>query len=139
MAGHDAFSTVLERMTEGGDFEEIANVHNLSGPGLEREEYDVTTHSSPGQWEEIIFGIKRTGEVECEVYFDSEQHLHVIREDFAGSEPNDYRMSFPDGGSWEFSAGLTGCEFEFPHDGPMEASMTFKLSGPPSFMDEETS
>ncbi|WP_017612115.1 phage tail tube protein [Nocardiopsis salina] len=139
MAGHDAWSTLLERRGSEGEWETIANVHNVSGPGLEREEYDVTTHSSPGQWEEIIFGIKRTGEVECEVYFDSEQHLHVIREDFAGSEPNDYRMSFPDGGSWEFSAGLTGCEFDFPHDGPMEASMTFKLSGPPSFMDEETS
>jgi len=139
MAGHDAWSTLLERRDSEGEWETIANVHNVSGPGLEREEYDVTTHSSPGQWEEIIFGIKRTGEVECEVYFDSEQHLHVIREDFAGSEPNEYRMSFPDGGSWEFSAGLTGCEFDFPHDGPMEASMTFKLSGPPSFMDEETS
>lgn len=136
MAGHDAFNSILERKGEGGEYEKIANVHNLSGPGLEREQYDVTTHDSPDQWEEIIFGIKRTGEVECEVYFDSEEHLRIIREDFAGSDPNEYRMAFPDGGEWEFKAGLVGCEFEFPHDGPMEASMTFKLSGPPSFMEE---
>lgn len=134
MAGKDAFGVSLERSEDGDSWEEVANIHSLSGPGLEREEYDVTTHMSPEQWEEIIFGIKRSGEVTADVYFDEEKHL-VLLDDFNTSEPVHYRMGFKDGSRWSFKAGLTGFEPEFPHDGPAEASLTIKLSGKPNFDD----
>lgn len=136
MAGKDAFGVILERSDDGTTWEEVANIHSLSGPGLEREEYDVTTHQSPEQWEEIIFGIKRSGEVSADVYFDADLHITLL-DDLNSSDPVDYRMTFPDGSRWAFKAGLTGFEPEFPHDGPAEASMTWKLSGKPNFDDAE--
>lgn len=140
MAGYDAFGTRLEReeTVGAGDFAAVANVHSLSGPAFDREEYDVTTHESPEQWEEIIFGIKRSGEIELEVYFGPEEHL-VLLDDYDSSDPRAYRLVWPDSTGadpWEFDAGLTGFEVDAPHDGPLEASMTFKLSGVPTFVAE---
>ncbi len=138
MAGKDAFGVKLERSSDGGTtWEPIGNIHSISGPGLEREEYDVTTHDSPDQWEEIIFGIKRSGEVSADVYFDAEKHLDLLS-DFETSDPVDYRMTFKDGSRWAFKAGLTGFEPDFPHDGSAEASLTWKVSGKPNFDDAET-
>lgn len=137
MAGKDAFGVTLERSDDGTTWEAVANIHSLSGPGLERESYDVTTHMSPEQWEEFIFGIKRTGEVTADVYFDADLHL-VLLEDFNDPNPIDYRMTFLDGSRWAFKAGLTGFEPDFPHDGPAEASMTWKVSGKPNFDDADT-
>lgn len=137
MAGKDAFGVKLERSEDGTTWEAVANIHSLSGPGLEREEYDVTTHQSPEQWEEIIFGIKRAGEISADVYFDQEKHLPLL-EDFNTPNPRHYRMTFLDGSRWAFQAGLTGFEPDFPHDGPAEASMTWKVSGKPNFDDADT-
>ena len=137
MAGKDAFGVTLERSDDGTTWEAVANIHSLSGPSLERESYDVTTHMSPEQWEEFIFGIKRSGEVTADVYFDADLHL-VLLDDFNDPNPVDYRMTFLYGSRWAFKAGLTGFEPEFPHDGPAEASMTWKVSGKPNFDDADT-
>lgn len=140
MAGKDAFGTRLQRRTGGGggggggSWETVANATSIGGPGLSREEYDVTTHQSPDQWEEIIFGIKRSGEVSVDVNYAPSEHDTLLT-DFDDPNPLDYRLTWPDDSEWEFEAGLTGFEPDAPHDGQLTASLTFKLSGPPSFDD----
>lgn len=137
MPGLDAFGVVLEREATigGGDFVAIANIESLGGPGIEREQIDVTSHDSPEQWEEFVFGIKRTGEVSCDVNYDPSEHDFLF-DDFDTPEPRAYRIRWPDPAEtvWNFQAGLTGFEPDAPHDDKLTASLTFKLSGIPEFV-----
>lgn len=136
MAGNDGFSVVLERETTpgGGTYAPVANMTSLSGPGIEREQIDVTAHDSPDQWEEFVFGIKRSGEVEIEVNYDPVAH-DALLDDFSSSKPRGYRIVWPDDAAttWSFKAGLVGFEPEAPHDDKLAATCTFKVSGPPTF------
>lgn len=136
MAGIDGFGVVLQREITpgGGSYEAIANVTSLSGPGLEREHLDVTDHDSPGQYEEIIFGIKRTGEIECDLNYDPSKHDKLL-DDWNSSDPRGYKIIWPDplNKVWELQAGLKTLEPESPHDDKLAASVTFKCSGSPNF------
>jgi len=109
-------------------------MESLSGPAIEREQIDVTAHDSPDQWEEFVFGIKRSGEVSADVNYDPSIH-DVLLEDFESPYPRGYRVIWPDplGTTWSFQAGLIGFEPEAPHDDKLSASLTWKVSGPPSF------
>lgn len=52
-----------------GNFTTIAEVKDISGPGVTLDVIDVTNQSSPGGFEEIIPSIRRGGEVDFDVNF----------------------------------------------------------------------
>lgn len=137
MAGNDGFGVVLEREVTpgGGTYAAIANIASLTGPSIEREQIDVTAHDSPDQWEEFVFGIKRSGEIEVELNYDPTVH-DTLLDDFASSDPRGYRIVWPDDAAttWSLQAGLVGFEPEAPHDDKLSATATFKVSGPPAFV-----
>lgn len=132
MAGMNAHGVKFQRRDETGTFTDVANVTNISGPSIEREEIDVTTHDSAGGWMEFIGGLKNGGEVSVDVNYRPADHDHLVA-DFEDAEPRTYRIVFPDAEAtvWEFNAIMTGFEAEFPYDGKMEASLTFKVTGKP--------
>src|SRR5690606_34706102 len=132
----DGFGVVLNReITPGGGvYAAIANITNLICQSIKREQSDVTSHDSPGQREESVFGIKRSGEVSVDVNYDPSEH-DALLDDFSSSEPRSYQIVWPDAlaTTWTFDAGLTGFEPEAPFDDKLAASLTFKVSGPPQF------
>ena len=134
--GYDGFGVVLEREETPGleDYESIAHITTLTGPSIEREQIDITSHDSPDQWEEFVFGIKRSGEVSADINYDPSAHDHLM-DDFNSSEPRRYRITWPDdiNTTWTFDAGLVGFEPEAPYDDKLSASVTWKVSGPPVF------
>lgn len=133
MAGLNAFGTTLSR----GDgaptevFTAIAQVTNISGPGMERNTIDVTDHGSPDGWMEFTGGLKDAGEVEVEVNYSPSVH-DVLAADFEDEDPRNYKLAFPDGTTWSFAAILTGFEPEAPVDDKLAATLTFKVSGKPT-------
>jgi predicted secreted protein len=135
MAGLDAFGTQLQRgdgATPTEAFTAIANVTDITPPGIERETYDVTAHDSPDAYREFIGGLKDGGEVEIEINYDPREHDTLIA-DFADADPRNYKVVWPGTlGSWEFGAILTNFEPEAPHDDKLAASLTFKVSGKPT-------
>ena len=137
MPGIDAFGIALERSDMAPTtpvFTAIANVTNLSGPEIERETYDVTSHDSVDGWREFVGGLKDGGEVSVELNYDPREH-DVMIADFEDTEPRDYKMVFPaqaGAGSWAFSAILTGFSQEAPVDDKFSAELTFKVSGKPT-------
>lgn len=133
MAGLDAFGTQLQR----GDgatpevFTPLANVTDITPPGIERETYDVTAHDSPDAWREFIGGLKDGGEVEIDINYDPREHDALIA-DFADTAPRNYKCVWPGTlGNWAFGAILTNFEPEAPHDDKLAASAKFKVSGKP--------
>lgn len=134
MAGIDGFGTQFQRGDGAGPevFTALANVTNISGPGLSRETIDVTAHDSPDQWMEFIGGLKDGGEVSVDINYDPADHDTLVA-DMDDTEPRNYKVVFPDAGSstWSFAGIMTGFEPEAPYDDKLAASLTFKVTGKP--------
>lgn len=133
MAGLDAFGTQLQRGNGAGPevFTAIANVTDITPPGIERETIDVTTHGSPDQWREHIGGLKDGGEVSIDINYDPRVHDSLIA-DLDDPNPRNYKVVWPGTlGDWAFKAILKGFEPEAPHDDKLAASLTYKVSGKP--------
>lgn len=134
MAGMDGFGVQLQRGDGEGPevFTAIADITNLSGPGLSRETLDVTSHGSPDGWMEFLGGLKDPGEVTADINYQPALHDTLVA-DFDDTAPRNYRIVFPDTGAttWAFPAIITGFEPEAPYDDKAAASLTFKVSGKP--------
>lgn len=136
MAGFSAFGTQFQR-GDGGTpetFVTVGEATSISGPGMERETIDVTSHDSPERFREWVGGLIDAGEVTFEVNWDPAIHVPLI-DDFQDPLPRNYRIVFPDppGGGFTVAAFITGMDHEFPHDEKMSADFTFKISGKPEF------
>lgn len=138
MAGFSAFGTQFQR-GDGADpevFETIAEATNISGPELDRDTIETTSHDSPNRFREWVGGLVDGGEVTFEVNWDPSLHVTLV-DDFQDPLPRNYQILLPDppGGTWEFSGFITGMSHEYPHDDKMSAEFTFKISGQPVFVE----
>jgi len=131
--------TVFKRSsdgTSGGTMTAVADVISISGPSLARDTVDVTDMNSTERWREYIGGLKDGGEVTIEVGFDPDatdvtHWLADINTNTAGY----YQIVWLNGPTtWGFSAIMTGMPSTTPLDDKMTASITYKLSGKPSFI-----
>jgi predicted secreted protein len=136
VAGFSAFGAQFQRGDGGGPevFATIGEATNISGPELDRDVIDVTSHDSPNRFMEYVGGLIDPGEVTFTVNWDPDIHV-VLVDDFQDPTPRNYKIVLPTppGGEWAFSAFITGMSHEYPHDDKMSADFTFKISGEPTF------
>lgn len=133
------FGVQLQVDDGNGTFSTVAEVTDLSGPGLSMETADVTHHQSPGDWEEHVGTILRSGEVSATINYlptdsthDASAGLLSLME---GKTKRDYKIIWPDSSSttWTLSTCLvTGFEPAAPTDGQLSAEVTLKPSGQPT-------
>lgn len=133
MSGIDGFGTTLSRGDGAGSevFTAIANVTSITPPALSRETIDVTAHDSADGYREYLGGLKDSGEVSADVNYDPSEHDTFV-DDLDDTEPRNYKVTFPDGTVWAFSAILTGFEASAPMDDKLSASLTWKVNGKPT-------
>lgn len=130
MAGIAAFGTRLKKGAAA-----IAEVTNITGPGLSVDTTDVTSHDSTEGWEEVVAGIIRSGEVTLDLnYLPSNATHKALVTDLVSRQANTYSLVFPDTAqtTWSFSALVTGFSPGAPYDGKLSASVTLKLTGKPT-------
>lgn len=138
MAGKDAFGTQFLRDSTGsGAFVVIANVTDISGPSRSREAIEVTAHDSPDKYREVIKGLKDGGEVEITLNYDPSAATHAALDaDFEEDELRDYQVIIlpgtEDEHTWDLTAMITDLGDEYPTEGQMERTATFKVSGKPT-------
>lgn len=135
MAGMSAFGTLIKRGNGATNetFTTIANVASISGPSLEADQVDVTSHDSPNMFEEFVGGIKRGGEVELELNFDPSESTHdQVLDDFDSGLGHNYQLVFPTDPAitWTFAAIVTKFSPDAPFDDKLSATVTLKLTGP---------
>ena len=138
---HAAYGTALMRKNETGVFVAVAELRDISGPSMEKDEIDVTTHDSPDGYREFIGGLKNPGEVEAEInfLFENETHMQAI-DDFDSRENVLYRLVFPDAEAiedrsyFEFHTTLLSFEFTAELEDAIVASLTWKVSGKPELV-----
>ncbi len=137
MAGFSGFGVQFKRGNNDGPpetFTTVGEATSISGPGMERDTIDVTSHDSPNRFREWVGGLVDGGEVSFEVNWDPSIHVGLIA-DFEDPLPRSYQivMPTPPGGRFNFEGFITNMGHEFPLDDKMSADFTFKISGKPTF------
>lgn len=134
MAKYSAFGTKLLRGAV-----EIAQVQNISGPGLSLDTEDVTSHDSASGWEELVGTILRSGEISLDLVYDPAAATHKnasggLLYDMISRTATTFTLTFPSSPavSWSFSAFVTGFEPSAPHDGALTAAVKMKITGAPT-------
>lgn len=137
MAGFNAYGTVFSRESiTPGTYTAVANVNDITPPGIEREALDVTAHDSPDGYMEYIGGLINGGEVSITLHYDPAKHDTLLA-DLESVDPVNYEITWPVavGGSWQFAAIMTGFAPAAPVDDKLTAELTFQVSGKPTFDD----
>lgn len=121
-----------------GNYEQIGQVKDISGPSTSRSTIEVTAHDSPDGWREFVGGLKDGGEVTFAISFDAELPIHsdlLTDYDNNGCKPSKWRLSLSTCGvqaaTWEFGGFLTAYAPGAPVDGSNTADLTVKVTGKP--------
>lgn len=126
--------TFLARETSPGVFEDIAEVGDLSLPGLTRNEFDATTHNR--DIDAYIMGVLRREAFSFPLNFlpadPTHDHLTGLYAAIIANEINGYRITFPTaagGIEWILSGQVKQIVPKAPVDGKLSADVTLRFSG----------
>lgn len=134
MANYASFGAILEQFNTTDGYVTIAQVDDISGPGLGLNAPDVTAHDSTGAYRAVVGGVKEIGEVSLVLLFDPAAATHVaVRTALTSREAEIFKMIFPDAGNteWAFNAFVTAFEPTAPVDDKLAANVTLLGTGEP--------
>lgn len=134
-----AYGTLLQRGDGGGPetFTTVPEVRSISGPSLETDEAEVTTHSSAaaGAFREYILTLIDAGTIEFEINYVPSDPVHIgIRTDFLNRTKRNWKLILP--GSIQtisFTGYVKTMPLNFPVDDAIMANVTIRLTGAPTF------
>jgi hypothetical protein len=115
---------------------DIAQVSSLSGPNLQADTIDVTTHDSVNATREFVSGLIDAGEFTVGLIFDPNVVTHTAMwNDLVARTSASFGLHFPTllAMSWGFEGFVTGFgPIEAQPDGAVTTTVTIKLSGAPN-------
>lgn len=123
----DTFGTTLSI-----DSVPIPQIQDIDGPNLSTDTDEITNHSSPGQVEEFIATVKRTGEISFPIVHNPANAAHqALFTAWSDKSLDVYEMAYPDGSTWEFDAYVIGFGDTAPVNGHLAKAVTLRPSGEP--------
>lgn len=134
MANYASFGAILALFDTTNGYVTIAQVDDISGPGLGLETPDVTAHDSASAYRDGVGGLKAIGEIGLALLFDPAAATHVsLWTLLASGDYGIFKMTFPDAGNteWAFRAFVTGFEPSAPVGEKLAASVTLLGTGDP--------
>ncbi len=123
---------------DGITYTALAQVLSVNGPNLSADTVDVTNNDSPNGWREFIPGLKDGGEIEVVLVFDPNDATFVTLRDYLGTSEF-YRVEWPQftstssGDRVSVGGIVTGVEIESETEDRLEATVTVKVSGAPTW------
>lgn len=112
----------------------IAPVISISGPGMSKDAIDVSHLASTERYREFVSGMRDAGEVTIELRFDpGDSDVDNALTDFEADTARSYQIAWADGSTFNFEGILTAWSPETPFDDAMSMSLTYKVTGQPSF------
>lgn len=122
--------TVINRKSDAGQWEALAEVNSISGPSMTRDFIDVTSLDSTGGYREFITGFRDAGTVSLTMNFTRATY-DLMLADFESATPRQYEIILPDTDvtSFEFCGLVTELPLEIPTDDKVTANCTIKLTG----------
>ncbi len=122
------------------NFTTIAEVQDISGPSLEADTEETTSHDSPGGWEESVVTILRGGEVGFDINWlpaHATQNASTgLIADMTARTKRNWKLVLPDTAvtTWSFAGFVTGFEPDIPVAGKLGAAVTIKITGQPTLV-----
>lgn len=113
-------------------FTEIANCRSISGPTFALETVDVTSHSSPNHYREVIPSFLSGGEVSFELIYDPADVQHEkLFTDYEGRSLRNFKLVLTDTNEMEyaFAAYVTSMELQTPIDNAISCNVKLSISG----------
>ena len=135
MAATSAHGTIL-KVGAASATTEVANVTNISGPGLTLETIDVTNHSSASNWREFIGGLKDGGEINIDISYEPAGATHNATAGllfFLNTRAIAFfSLTFPNATAWSFTALVSSFTPGLAVGDALTASVTLKITGAPT-------
>lgn len=132
-----AEETPAVSLTGGVDeiFTTVAEVTNISGPGLSMDTIETTHMESPGAFREFIASLKDPGSVSIDLNFlPSNLNQQGFTSDFLNRTRRNFRIDWPDGlARWAFGGYVVSFEPSAAIDDKLSASAEIKVTGEPTF------
>ncbi|MBP7704200.1 MAG: hypothetical protein KA105_02805 [Caulobacter sp.] len=112
------------------DWEEIAEVIDITPPSDSVDVIDATHMQSPNATREFIIGLNDPGVASFEMNFVPGSAADATIQEVRGARlPVQCRITFPNEVTWTFTGILTGYEPAVPNEDKMTATVTFKVTG----------
>lgn len=113
-------------------FTTVAEVTNITPPGISRDSVDATHMQSPEGWREFIPGLKDGGEVELEINFVPGSATTLLLMAEIDAAAGNKQIVFTTGEVFSFAALCTNFETESPIDDKQVGTVTYKVTGKPT-------
>lgn len=114
----------------------ICELTNIDGLAVTSDEIDVTSHCSPGGYEEVIQSIRRTGSVSLEGnFYPGDPGQAALMADYLTGVIGNYKIKFPAtmACEWSFQAFVKSApSTSAPVDGQVPFSAELRVTGQPS-------
>lgn len=120
--------TIIQKWNGTSAWEAIAEVTNISGPGMTRDLIEVTNLDSVGGYREFIGGFRDGGNVVLSMNYTREG-LDSFLADFESDVPQNYEIVLPDGTSLEFEGFVQEFPLTIPTDSQITMETTIKVTG----------
>lgn len=134
-----AYGTLLKRGDGGSPetFTTVPEVRSISGPSMETDEADVTTHSSAaaGAFREFIMTLIDAGSIEFDINYVPSDPVHQgLRSDFLNRTKRNWQLVLPGNiQTISFTGYVKTMPFEFPVDDAITQKLTIRCTGAPTF------
>jgi len=138
-AAISGYGTLLKRGDGGSPetFSTVGEVRSISGPSMETDEAEVTTHSSAasGAYKEFILTLIDAGSVEFETNYVPSDVTHIgLRTDFINRTKRNWQIVLPGAiQTISFSGYVKSMPFEFPVDDAITQKISIRCTGAPTF------
>jgi len=124
--------TIIQKWGIGSSaWSAIAEVTNISGPGMTRDLIEVTSLDSTGGYREFIAGFRDGGNVVLSMNY-TRASLDEFLADFESDVIQNYEIVLPDGTSIEFEGYVQEFPLTIPTDAQITLEATIKVSGQPT-------
>lgn len=136
-----AYGTQLQMGDGAGPevFTTISEVKDITGPGWTADTIDVTSHSSPNRFEEVLASFKRSSELTFDCNYTPADPTHNIDtgvfSQLDDGQAHNYQLVWTDGYGIGFSALCIGFETQSPLADARLASVTLKPTGAPTMIE----
>lgn len=138
-AAISGYGTLLKRGDAGSPetFSTVGEVRSMSGPSMETDEIDVTTHSSAaaGAFKEFIMGLIDAGSIEFDTNYVPSDPTHIgLRNDFLNRTKRNWQIVLPGAiQTISFAGYVKSMPFEFPVDDAIMQKISIRCTGAPTF------
>jgi len=113
-----------------GEWEDIAEITNITGPGMSRDTIDTTALDTSGGYRTFITGFRNPGTVTLTMNFTRDTY-EQMKTDFEDDNTKNYEILLPDDDntSLYFAALVTELPLTIPPDDKVTVDVTIQISG----------